>query len=486
MQNRSDVQTRGGPRSGSAGPAGRSAARPTGASRLGAAVAGAALTLASAAAGPTAGQSQARPDAPADTPRPVDGRDLETPPDTLGLKAFLVRTLDRSPGAEAATRRRNADRHGARSGLAAPNPTLEAEGPDADGVAELRVRQPLRLFDQTDAARNVARAERRLADRRLTRDHASLARRAARSYLEAAAVRRELAVAEELLELRRDALERAEAALRREAAGRARVHEARMELRAVRREVYALRRTLSRRLEGLRRLGVLGPEHRLRLVDALAGDPDRRAGPPVPEQLPDDAPELAEARAGVRLAEARLGRERAVPRPVPSVGPMLSVGEGLDPGVSLELDLPLWDRNRPEVRAARARVAASEAAARAARRSARAEYRRLLARRSDIRRSLERLRSDELAPARRELRRRAASRELGMPVAAARREARTRLLELRRVEVGLQRRLSLLAVDAAWRSGTLLEWLREPAPVPASEDGARELGGLPSSRGGTP
>lgn len=470
MQIRRDVHTRGGRGPGRTGTGAHAPLRPGEALPFPAATAVAAvLALLPAASLPAAGQ--APPDASPEAHRSVEGPDRAAARVPLDLRAFLVRTLDRSPGAEAADRRREAARHSAWSGLAAPNPTLEAEGPDAEGVAELRLRQPLRLFGQGEAARAVARAERRLAGHRLTRDHASLARRAARRYLETVAARRELQVAEELLRLRRDALGRAEAALRRGTAGRGRVHETRMDLRAVRRETEALRRSLGRRLDGLRRLAAVGPDDSVRLEDALAGDPGRSAGPPVPDELPDDAPELAEARVGLRLAEARLDRERAAPRPVPSLGPMLSVGEGLDPGVSLELDLPLWDRNRPEIRAGRARVAASEASARAARRSARAAYRRLLDRCSDLRARLERLRSDEIGPTRRELRRRAASRELGMPVAAARRRARTRLLELRREEVRLQRRLSLLVVDAAWRSGTLLDWLREPATASADGDG---------------
>lgn len=420
------------------------------------------MALAVCLAASAATSARTPPPAQAGDDRAAAGLPRDTVPDRVGLREVLVRALARSPGAEAAARRREAAGHEALAGRRPPNPTLEAEGPDAEGVAQVQLRQPLRLFGQGGAVRRLGRAERTLADRRLRREHASLARRTARVYLDAVAARRELAVLEEILRLRRTAAERAEEVRRRGWESSVSVHEARMDVRAAERELDALRAASRGHHERLRRrLGVPAGDT-LPLAGALAGDPDRSPGPPVPDTLPGDAPASAEARAAVGVAEARLGRARSRTRPVPSVGPMVSLGEGIDPGLSLELALPLWDRNRAGTLAARSRVAASEAEARRTRRSARAEYARLLARRDAVRHRLERLRADELKPAREEVRRRSASRELGLPVAAARRRARSRLLRLRREEVRLQRELSLLQMDAAWRSGSLLTWLRDP------------------------
>ena len=215
----------------------------------------------------------------------------------------------------------------------------------------------------------------------------------------------------------------------------------------------------------------------------LAGDADGRRAPPVPEELPEDAPEVAVARAGADVAEAELARARTRGRPVPAVGPMVSLGRGVEAGVSLELSLPLRNTHRRDVRAARSRLEASEAAGRATRRSARAAYDRLLGRREALKEQLQRLRSRELAPARGSVARWEASRELGLPVRERRRRARGRLLDLRREELRLQRRLTLLELDAAGRSGALLSWLRGP------EDGAALPGAgarTPGAPGGEP
>lgn len=421
---------------------------------------GASLLVCLAASAPASAQALP-PDPAGDVPGSA-AVSRDTAPDRMDLREVVVRALARSAGAEAASRRREAAGHGATAGGRPPNPTLEAEGPDAEGVAELQLRQPLRLFGQGDAVRRLGRAERTLADRRLRTERASLARETARLYLKAVAARRELAVTEAILRLRRAAAERLEGVRRRGWESRRSVHGARMDVRAAVRQVEALRAASRRHRQRLRRRLGVPADDTLRLAGTLAGDAGRSPSPPVPEELPEDAPEVAEARAAVGAAEARLGRIRTRTRPVPAVGPMVSLGDGVDPGIALELDLPLWDRNRAGTLAARSRVAASEAEARQARRSARAEYADLLGRRDAVRNRLDRLRSDELEPAREEVRRRSDARELGLPVAAARRRARSRSLRLRREEARLQRELSLLEVDAAWRSGSLLAWLREP------------------------
>lgn len=392
-----------------------------------------------------------------------------SPDPELDLRAFLVRVLERSPDAEAAVLRREAAGHEAEALRSPPDPALEAEGPDGDGEVQVQLLQPLRLFGQGDALRRTGRARRSLADRRLTAEHAALAREAARAWVEAVAGRRELSLAERTLRLRRDALERAEAALRRGWGGRESLQELRLEARAAARRVEALRRAAERDRRRLNRLMGREADAPLRPVGGLAGDPDRGRVPPVPPQLPPDAPTVAVARAEAGLAEAELARARSAARPAPALGPMVSVGGGVVPGAALELSLPLWSRTREGTGAARARLEASRLAARGARRSAAAAYRRLLDRREDLADRLEGMRSRELEPARREVERWTASGELGLPVADRRRRGRARLLELRREEVDLQRRLSLLEVDAAWRSGSLLSWLRDPAAGPGRD-----------------
>lgn len=404
---------------------------------------------------------------PHDAARPQDG------PQPLVLRDFLVRVLDRSLEAEAAALRREAAGHEAAALRRPLNPTLEAEGPDSEGTAQLQLRQPIRLFGQGDALRTVGRARRTLADRRLTAEHAAVAREAARAYVEAVAARRELALLERVVELRRDAVERAEAAFRQGWGGRESLQELRLEVRAAARQRDGLREAVRRDRRRLNHMMGRAPDEPLRLDGDPTGAP---RGPelPVPDSLPADAPAVALARAASGLAEAELARARTSARPVPAVGPMVSVGDGLNPGLSLELALPLWSRNAEGVRAARARLEASQRAVRATRRTREAAYGRLLDRREALADRLQRLRSRELQPARREADRWTAARELGMPVADRRRRARARLLELRREAVDLQRRLRLLEVEAAWRSGSLLSWLRNGAAPSNEAPPARE------------
>lgn len=395
-------------------------------------------------------------------PSPADAAPQEALDPGPGLRGFLVRVLQRSPGVEAAALRREAAGHEAAALDDPLNPALEAEGPDSEDVVQLQLRQPLRLFGQGDALRRLGRAERALAGRRLTLEHASLARDAGRLWVAATARRRELSLAERSLGLRREAAERAESALRRGWGDRAAARRLRLEARAADREVEELRGAVRRDRRELNRLLGRPAGEPLPMDGRLAGDAGRRRAPPVPEELPEDAPRVAVARAGADVAGAELARARTRGRPVPAVGPMVSLGKGVDPGVSLELSLPLRNTHRRDVLAARLRLEASEAAGRATRRSARAAYDRLLGRREALTEQLERLRSRELEPARGSVARWEASRELGLPVRERRRRARTRLLDLRREELRLQRRLTLLEVDAAWRSGTLLSWLRGP------------------------
>lgn len=389
----------------------------------------------------------------------------------LGLREFLVEVLARSLDAEAADRRREAAGHEADALRSPLNPTLEAEGPDAGGEFQLQLLQPLRIFGQGEARQRASRARRALAARRLTAEHASVAREAARAYVETVADRRELTLAEHTLRLRRAVLERAEAALRRGWGGREELQQLRLEARAAARQVEALEDAARRKLQRLNHLLDRPADARLGLADELAGDPDRARLPPVPDELPPDAPSVALVRADADLADAELARARTASRPVPAVGPMVSLGDGVGPGVGLQLTLPLWNRNRQGTEAARSRLEASRLAFRATRRSSTAAYQRLQGRRQALSRQLERLRSRELRPARREVERWTSSRELGLPVTDRRRRARARLLELQSEEADLRRRLALLEVDAAWRSGSLLSWLRDPAGGPPGAGG---------------
>lgn len=409
---------------------------------------------------------------------PPDGASRATSPEgtrkstpaELDLRTFLRRVLERSPEVEAAARRREAAGHAADARRSPLDPTLEAQGPDSEGVAELALRQPLRIFGRGGAAARLADAERRLAGRRLAAERASVARGAAREWVAAVADRRELRLLEERLHRRRAALERGRAALRRGWGGRS-LAELRLEVRAAERELDAARSEAERSRRRLRRRLGRSPGEPLELDGRLAADAGRRAFPPVPGELPPGVPAAALARARTSVAEAELARSRAATRPAPAVGPMLSVGEGLDPGVSLELSVPLWDRRGGAVRSARAELEASRASARASRRRVRAAYRRLLDRREDLRRRLETLRSRELGPARREVRRWETAGRIGMPVAGERRRARRRVLELHLEELRLQRRLTLVEVEAAWRSGSLLGWLRGRPGSPPGPDG---------------
>lgn len=403
---------------------------------------------------------------------------VSTPQDAaasrLDLRGFLVGVLERSPGAEASVLRREASGHEAAALGSPPNPTLEAEGPDSEDVVQLQLRQPLRLFGQGDALRRLGRAERTQADHRLTMEHASLARETGRLWVASLARRRELSLAERALGLREDAAELGRVALRRGWGSRERARRLRLEARAADRRVQALRSAVRRDRRELNRLLGRAGEEPLQMVGALAGDEDRNAGPPVPEELPPDAPGLEVARSAIAVAEAELERARTLGRPVPSVGPMVSLGKGVDPGVGLELSLPVLNTHGEEALAARSRLEAARAGARASGRSRRREYHRLLDRREALLRELRSLRSRELDPARTEVRRWVASRDLGLPVTGRIRRARLRATELRREELRIQRRLTLLELDAAWRSGTLLSWLRVPAsgePVPGASGG---------------
>jgi len=302
------------------------------------------------------------------SPQKVYAGDAVSTLPVLSVAEVVARTLENHPALSAAGYESAALEHEVRQAGVRPNPELSLELENFGGSGEfsgtdraeatLRLNQKLELGDKRSARRDMARSEQELGLREKELVRIEVASEAVARFIDLVAAQQREAIAHDQVALNKDLLSAVE---ERIAAGKSasiekkrfstRLAEARLKLRRVQREVSAARQVLALSWQGDRSDFIAAKDEFLRVAEI----PERSS---LLADL-ENSPAVQRAK-GVRLRadqELRLARAEGV------VDPTLSLGVKRDEDaddhalvVEISVPLPLFDRNRGAIAAARSRL----------------------------------------------------------------------------------------------------------------------------------